>query len=566
MTKFSDTGLSPEVLQGVEALGFTELTPIQEKTIPFLLNSDKDIIGLAQTGTGKTAAFGLPLVDLIDPAEKGVQGLVLCPTRELCIQIAKDLEDYSKYLEKVNIVAVYGGSDIRTQIRGLRKGAQIVVGTPGRVLDLIKRMDLVLSEVNYLVLDEADEMLNMGFQEDLEAIIDETPAERQTLLFSATMPPRIGELASKYLRNPQEISIGSRNSGAKNVSHEYFVISPKNRYLALKRLVDFNPGIYGIIFCRTRAETREISESLIADGYNAEAIHGELSQSQRDNVMARFRSQSLQLLIATDVAARGVDVDDLTHVINFNLPDDPEVYIHRSGRTGRAGKSGISLSLITPKEEYRIKRLEKISGKAFKRLPVPDGKSIVEKQLVLLIDKITDSRVDEEKIGPFMPLILDKWKDMDREELIKKFLSIEFNRFLSYYNGAPDLNSSEKEKPARTKTREREDDRRRGNSQFTGFYLNVGAKSKITPRRLIGMINELTGDPGLQIGKIQIDKKISYFEVQTDAVDQVLSAFDFATFQGDRLIAQLAPEAPKRVFSRSEAPRKKHRKGAKSRG
>ena len=440
MNTFHESGLHENIIKAIDELGFKKPTPIQEKTLPFLLNSEKDVVALAQTGTGKTAAFGLPILHNIEWKNKSVQGIVLCPTRELCMQITNDLDYFSKYIDGVFVVPVYGGTSIDKQIAALKRGGQIVVGTPGRVLDLIKRKKLVLSEIKYLVLDEADEMLNMGFKDDLDSILAKTPKGRQSMLFSATMPKEIASIARKYMKDAEEISVGKRNTGAENVQHHYYVVQASNRYLALKRIADYYPNIYGIVFCRTRRETKEVAEKLMQDGYNADALHGDLSQAQRDHVMGRFRQKHLQILVATDVAARGLDVNDLSHIINYNIPEELEAYIHRSGRTGRAGKHGISISIIHGREGSKIGQLEKKVGKEFLQQQVPAGKEICEKQLFNLIDKVEWVEVDESTIEEYLDIIYKKLAWLPREELIKRFVSVEFNRFLSYYKDAVDLN------------------------------------------------------------------------------------------------------------------------------
>ncbi|NCD43360.1 MAG: DEAD/DEAH box helicase, partial [Bacteroidia bacterium] len=428
MTKFTETGLSTSILKAIENMGFEELTPIQEKIIPYLLDSENDIIGLAQTGTGKTAAFGLPVIEKTNPEIKSVQTLILSPTRELCIQICKEMELYATGTKDICIVPVYGGAAITHQIDALKKGCNIVVATPGRALDLINRKALKVSEIRWLILDEADEMLNMGFKEELDAILENTPAKKQTLLFSATMPREVQRIANQYLKNPVEISAGEKNKGAENVSHEFYMGMAKNRYEILKRIVDINPDIYSIVFCRTRQETKEVADKLMNDGYNADALHGDLSQAMRESVMRHFRAHHLQILVATDVAARGLDVIDLTHVINYNLPDEKEIYIHRSGRTGRAGKKGISMSIVHTREMNKIRELEKVTGKKFVNKQIPNGEEICGKQLYNLIDKMEHIEVDEERIGPFLESIYKKLAWLDREMLIKKFVSMEFNR------------------------------------------------------------------------------------------------------------------------------------------
>jgi len=437
MSTFEELGLKPEILKIIDELGFVNPTPIQEKIIPVILGSRKDLIGLAQTGTGKTAAFGLPIIQL-------VQALVLCPTRELGMQVANDLKTYGKYVKNFNVVSVYGGASIEPQINAIKKGCQVVVGTPGRTLDLIKRKVLKIKHIRWMVLDEADEMLNMGFKDELDAILEQTPAEKETLLFSATMPKEIRQIANKYMNDPEEVLAGKKNIGAENVRHEFYSVQAKDRYEVLKRIADMNPHIYSIVFCRTRRETKEVADKLIADGYNADALHGDLSQAQRDNVMKRFRTKHLQILVATDVAARGLDVNDLTHVINYNLPDELEAYIHRSGRTGRAGKSGISIAICHSRELNKIKRLEQLSGKKFVKKLVPGGAEICEKQLYNLIDKVEKIEVNESQIEKYLPVIYKKLDWLSREELIKHFVSVEFNSFLEYYKGAKDLNISSK--------------------------------------------------------------------------------------------------------------------------
>jgi len=423
MITFKETGLNQDILKALDELGFENPTPIQEKTIPHLLSEEQDLIGFAQTGTGKTAAFGLPVIQKIDTDSKKTQAIILSPTRELCVQIAKDLDNYSKYTKGLSVAAVYGGASIDQQVRSLNKGAQIVVGTPGRTLDLIKRKKLKLSTVRFLILDEADEMLTMGFKDDLDAILEGTPDDKQTLLFSATMPKEIAAIAKKYMKDAIEISAGKKNIGAENVNHVYYMVNARDRYLALKRIADINPKIYGIVFCRTRRETKEVAEKLMADGYNADALHGDLSQAQRDYVMNRFRVKNLQLLVATDVAARGLDVTDLSHIINYNLPDDLEVYIHRSGRTGRAGKKGVCLTIIHSRETGKIKMIQKKVGKPFEHAPVPSGKEICGKQLYNLIDKIEKIEVDNSQIDQFLPEIYKKLEWLSREDLIKHFVS-----------------------------------------------------------------------------------------------------------------------------------------------
>ncbi len=601
MLTFKETGIREELLKAVEEMGFEQPTPIQEKTIPALLNAGGDMIALAQTGTGKTAAFGLPLIHLANMESKKVEALVLCPTRELCIQITKDLDNYSKYLKGFRSTAVYGGADISKQIRALKDGCQIVVGTPGRAIDLINRKVLKINDIKWLVLDEADEMLNMGFKEDLETIMAETPKEKQTLLFSATMPKEISSMARKYMNNPEEISVGKKNSGAENVQHEYYMVHAKDRYAALKRIVDINPNIYGIVFCRTRQETKEVAEKLIADGYDADSLHGDLSQQQRDHVMNRFRLRHLQILVATDVAARGLDVTDLTHIINFNLPDELEVYIHRSGRTGRASKNGTSIAIVHTRENRKIQELERIIGKKFTKKPVPLGKDICEKQLFNLIDKFENIEVDENRIEQYLPVIYKKLEWLDRENLIKRLVSLEFNRFLEYYKNAPDLNVYQSDRDiykeesrgysrdgrrgrtrddfqegrrSRSKDHSRDERPRRinddfqetgdrGKAQFSRFFINVGSRDSMNPGRMISLINEQTRKRNIEIGKIDILKSFSFFEVDSRHEKDIINSFSNSEYNNIPLQVEISkPDTKKQDWN--ELPQKK--KGKKKSG
>jgi ATP-dependent RNA helicase DeaD len=527
METFIESGLNPEIMQAIDQLGFETPTPVQQQTIPVILGDKTDLVALAQTGTGKTAAFGLPIIHLTDLSSEHIQTLILCPTRELCMQIASDMGKFSAYIRKFKVTAVYGGASIDTQIRSLKKGTHVVVGTPGRVLDLIRRQVLKLNHVRWLVLDEADEMLNMGFKEDIDTILSQTTAERQTFLFSATMPKEIAEIASKYMKNPVEISVGKRNAGAENVRHEYYIVHSRDRYLALKRIVDMTPSVYGIVFCRTRQETKEVADKLMQDGYSADALHGDLSQAQRDYVMNRFRVKHLQLLVATDVAARGIDVTDLSHIINYNLPDDLEVYIHRSGRTGRAGKSGISVSIIHTRETGRIADLERMTRKSFERKKVPGGREICEKQLFNLVDKVEKTEVDSQ-IENYLPVIYKKLEWLSREELVKHFVSVEFNRFLTYYKDAADLNVQVREgRDRQSQSRERGKQR-----SYSRFFINLGSKNGLDAGGIITLINKNTRGSRVEIGKIEIMKKFSFFEVETSNEKDVLTAFDKAEFDG----------------------------------
>ncbi len=536
MMLFNEMDLNESILKAATELGFNEPTPVQEKVIPKILKDEKDLIALAQTGTGKTAAFGLPLIQKADVNNRSIQSLILCPTRELCIQISSDLKKYSKYIENFRVIPVYGGASIDTQIRSLKKGGQIVVGTPGRVLDLISRKILKVNKIGWLVLDEADEMLNMGFKEELDKILDGTPEGKKTLLFSATMPKEIRRITNQYMNEPEEISVGTKNAGAENVKHEYYVAHAKNRYEALKRIADMNPEIYGIVFCRTRQETKDVANKFMNDGYNADALHGDLSQSQRDYVMNRFRNKHLQMLVATDVAARGLDVNNLTHIINYNLPDDLDAYIHRSGRTGRAGKSGISISIVHTREFGRIKSLERITKKPFERKAIPGGKEICKKQLYHLIDKVERVDVSSGQIDEFLPEISKKLDWISKDDLIKHFVSYEFNRFLSYYKNAPDLNvdvSDRKEKSGRSK------------KEYSRFHINLGSKNNLNATRLIGLILEETKNRQIDVGKIDIMKGFSFFEVDKQSESDVLKAFSgMVSFSGRKVTVGLSrPES-----------------------
>ena len=529
MTTFEELGLQQELLDAVELLGFNQPTQIQKEAIPQILNNQNDLIALAQTGTGKTGAFGLPSLQKVDQQIAKVQLLILSPTRELAIQIAKDLKSFSKKLKKIKSVAVYGGSDYRTQIKALENGAQVVIGTPGRTLDLIKRRKLDVSNIHTVVLDEADEMLNMGFQEDLDQILADTPDQKQTLLFSATMPKPIARMAKKYMHNPVEIEVGERNSGAKNVDHHFYMVQARDRYETLKRLVDMLPNIYGIIFCRTRNETAEIAGKLKKEGYEVDLLNGDLSQNQRDFVMNQFRTKELQLLVATDVAARGLDVNNLTHVINYNLPDDLEVYIHRSGRTGRAGNHGTSISIIHTREMRRINNLENMVGKEFHKKTVPTGEEICGIRMLDLIDKVKSTEVDEERIAPFLPDAIAKLEELERDELIKHFLSVEFNRFLEYYENATDLNVKGKSERKDRKDRGRD---RRNDAHLERFFINIGKRDGLNPVRLMGVINEVLKGEKPDFGKIDIQMNFSFFEVEPGYGSSIIDSVKGIQFEG----------------------------------
>ncbi|MFA5512814.1 MAG: DEAD/DEAH box helicase [Candidatus Kapaibacterium sp.] len=530
---FLEIGIKSEILKAIAELGFLKPMPIQKTVIPIILNKDTDIIALAQTGTGKTAAFGLPVLQKLELEENHIQALILSPTRELCIQIADDLMNYSKYIDNLNIVPVYGGASMETQIRALRRGTHIVVATPGRLNDLLNRRVLSLKKIKYLVLDEADEMLNMGFAESIESIINELPESRCTMLFSATMPREISAIAQKYMNKPVEITIGTKNSGAENIKHVCYTVQAKDKYDTLIRIADYYPNIYGIVFCRTKKETQEIANKLIYDGYNAEALHGDLSQPQRDAVMNKFRNKNINLLIATDVAARGIDVDDLTHVINFTMPEDPDTYNHRSGRTGRAGKAGISIIITNLKEKNIIKLIEKKIGRDFIRESVPNGREICEKQLFHLIEKIEHIEVDHSEIEPYLPIIYKKLGWLDKEDLIKRLVSVEFNSFLDYYKDAPDLNVSEHSDVRRKSSRNHND------NAFTELYINLGRIDGIYPSGLIEFLNRSNKGMKFKLGKIEIAKSFSVFGIESDLADQMIHNMHGMKLEGRRIVVKL---------------------------
>jgi len=568
---FVEIGLKQPIVDAVTEMGFEQLTPIQEKTIPFITSNQGDLIALAQTGTGKTAAFGLPVLNQIDIENPDTQVLVLCPTRELCLQITGDLKNFSKYMRGLEVVPVYGGSSIETQIKQLRKRCQIVVATPGRAIDLMERSALKIDTIQWLVLDEADEMLSMGFKEDLDTLLAETPDDKTVLLFSATMPQDIERMAHSYMKNPQEIAVAAKNVAAENVEHQYFMVKAKDRYEALKRVADVNPDIYAIVFCRTRMECKEVADKLMADGYNADALHGDLSQAQRDNVMQRFRSKHLQILVATDVAARGLDVNELSHVINYNLPDDPEVYVHRSGRTGRAGKSGISISILNLKEKGKMKMIEKICKKKFEQKPVPNGREICEIQLMDLIDKMKQVEIDEDQIAAFELQIEQKLQDMSREEIIKKFVSMEFNRFIDYYRNAKDINvESDDERGNKRdkngKDRGRDDrgrdrgDRRDDRRNYSRLFISLGSKDRVLPGMMMGFINRVVDNRDVSIGKIDIMRNFSFFEVDSDHVQEVLDAMRNAQFDGIDVSVEIADSKGPHGGNDDRADRKPNRK------
>jgi ATP-dependent RNA helicase DeaD len=545
---FEELGLKSGVLKSLTEMGFETPTPIQTEAIPHLLKEKSDFVGLAQTGTGKTAAFGLPLVSKVEEGRKTPQGLVICPTRELCLQITKDLQNFSKHL-KINVVAVYGGTDIRRQMTDIKNGATIIVATPGRLVDLASRKAIRLEEVDWVVLDEADEMLNMGFKEDIDLILEKTPDTKNVWLFSATMPKEVAFIAKNYMTDPLEVSIGHKNQTNENIEHIYFMVKEKDRYAATKRLIDFNPSIYGLIFCRTRRETALVAEMLEKDGYNASPLHGDLSQAQRDSVMKRFRERSVQLLVATDVAARGIDVTDITHVINYNLPDDIENYTHRSGRTARAGKKGESLVLINTREMGKIKQIERTIRTTFTVGTVPNAKEICEIQLMKLADKVISSEVKEDEIQEFLPIIMREFEDLTKEEIVKKFISAEFNRFIDYYERAGDLNASsgrdrgDRDDDGGFRSRERERGPRRDEGK-TRFFVSLGKRDGLNPGGLLRVICDSTGLRSDSIGRIDILASFSFFEADDELADKIISGVNGTEYEGHKVSVEITKNKP----------------------
>ncbi len=586
---FKELGLKQEVLDAVASLGFTEPSPIQEEAIPQLLSQEKDLVGLAQTGTGKTAAFGLPMVNQVDFELKKTQGLVICPTRELCIQISKDFQAFSRNFRNANIVPIYGGASIDTQIRQMNRGAQIVVATPGRLMDMIKRKRVDLSQVSYVALDEADEMLNMGFKEDIDSILSNTPDTKQTWLFSATMPREVVRIAKTYMTDPIEITVGTKNATAKNIEHQYFRVNDRDRFDGLKRIIDFEPDMYGVIFCRTRRETAEVAEKLMKNNYSAEPLHGELSQAQRDRVMRSFRKKDIQLLVATDVAARGIDVDDITHVINYNLPDEIESYTHRSGRTARAGKKGVSMLLLNNREANKLRQIERIINTEIKQAKFPTGEDICKKQLLQLVDKVVAVEVKEDQINQYLSAIEEKFADLSKEEIIKKFVSAEFNKFLSYYERTRDINDTSTSSRGGDRDRGRGNDRRRGDrdggrdrsrgdrrersprgersdrgerrersprsdrsersdrsdrggdgfnrnvdGESTTLFLNVGMKDFSDKGHLIRILCQEGGVAGKNLGRIRMMDSFSFVDVAPKIAGKLLKGINGVEIEGGR--------------------------------
>ena len=543
MKTFQDLGLSKGLSDAVQIIGFETPTPIQEKAIPLLLAGNRDFIGLAQTGTGKTAAFGLPLLELVDEQSRETQALVLAPTRELGLQIVSDLENFCERFKKLNIVAVYGGASISEQIRKVKRGAQIIVATPGRLIDLLGKKAVNLSTIKYVVLDEADEMLNMGFKEDIDEILSTTPDTKFTWLFSATMPKEVRAIAKNYMSDPEEITVGDKNTGNVNIEHQYIVTQERDKYNALKRILDYTPDIFGLIFCRTRIDTQRIAESLMKDGYNADALHGDLNQAQRDRVMMKFRQKSVQILVATDVAARGIDVDNITHVIHMNMPDEMEFYTHRSGRTARAGKKGISIAMVSNRETGKLRQIEKTLKTTFVKIPVPTGQEVCQKQLLALMHKVHEVKVNEKEIAEFLPAVYEALKDLSKDELIKRFASIEFNRFLEYYRNAPDLNADSKSSD-------------RGAERYSSgdrYFINLGKMDDLDVSTLLELLDDCCGVTKKSIGKIDLKGAYSFFEVDKEKSADIMKGFQGIEFAGRAVRVELTEQKGGRSRERSES-------------
>lgn len=547
MKNFEELGVSPEILKAIKEMGYENPMPVQEEVIPYLLGEGNDVVALAQTGTGKTAAFGLPIIQKINVKKRIPQSLVLCPTRELCLQIAGDLNDYSKYIDGLKVLPVYGGSSIESQIRSLKNGVHIIVATPGRLLDLMQRKTVSLSTITNVIMDEADEMLNMGFTESINAILADVPEDRNTLLFSATMSPEIARISKNYLRNAKEITIGRKNESTNNVKHVAYMVQARDKFAALKRIADFYPQIYGIIFCRTRKETQEIADKLMQEGYSADSLHGELSQAQRDAVMQKFRIRNIQILVATDVAARGLDVDDLTHVINYGLPDDTESYTHRSGRTGRAGKTGTSIAIVNMREKGKLREIERIIGKKFIIGTMPTGKEICEKQLIKVIDDIEKVKVNEEEIEDFMPSIYRKLEWLTKEDVIKRMVSMEFNRFLEYYRDRQEIEAPSADgrgERGERERRDRSDDGGRGRKAEAGYtrlFINMGKMDNFFATQLIELINKNVSKR-VQIGRIDLMKNFSFFEVENEQTQTVIESLNNSSVGGRKVSVEVAGE------------------------
>lgn len=574
MNSFSDLGLSPQLLVAIEGLGYKQPTLIQEKVIPFLLSGKEDLVALAQTGTGKTAAFGLPLIDLVDANQFCVQGLILAPTRELCLQITGDLNRFLGEYPHLNIVAVYGGASIQEQVRALKRNAHIVVATPGRLVDLLDRRAIKLDDIKILVLDEADEMLNMGFQEDLDSIISSCNSSRNTWLFSATMPNSVRNLARNYMVKPVEISAGEKNSGNVNIEHRYCIVQEKDKYAALKRLLDYNPSIYALIFCRTRMDTQEVADNLMKDGYTSGALHGDMDQKQREKIMDKFRNRALRILVATDVAARGLDVSGLTHVIHMNIPDELPFYTHRSGRTGRAGEKGVSIALVTNRDAYKIRNIENLSKIHFRPFPVPSGQEVCQQQLLELLRRVKEVELNDEELDTFLPDVLHFLKDLSREDLIKRFASLEFNRFLEYYRNAPDLNPVSRDNRDRKQSQygsnsssasgqQTSGPRSSNNVPMSNFVLNLGTKDNLDKGGLLRIICEAGGIHKSKVGRIVTGNVTSTIELPMDTFMQIQKKIAKTRFRGRPLVLEQAKtkqggdEFAKKFNANEERPEKK---------
>ena len=553
---FTDLPLNPSLLKGIEDLGFTSPTPVQESAILQLINEDRDLIGLAQTGTGKTAAFGLPMIQRIDVKSKNVQGLVIAPTRELCVQISNDFKSFSKYIKELSIATIYGGASMDKQSREIKSGAQIVIATPGRLMDMMRRKMIKINKVSYAVLDEADEMLNMGFKEDIDGILAQTPDHKLTWLFSATMPKEVAKISKSYMTNPIEITVGTKNVGAENIQHIYYNVPERERYNAIKRILDFHPKIYGLIFCRTRRSTQEVADKLLKEGYSAAPLHGDLSQMQRDKAMDKFREKTLQILVATDVAARGIDVDNITHVINYHLPDDVESYTHRSGRTARAGKKGVSIAIVSNKDQNKIKQIERKIQAKFESANLPTGKEICEQQLIGYVNKIKNVKINDE-INKLIPPIYESFEDFSKEDVIKRMISIEFNQLLNYYENSRDISSSNKDRKGRSNIEDHE-----------RFFINLGHNKGLNKGGLLRLICSNTNLDSKAVGAIDLYNDFSFFEVEKSLSEKILSGLKDKEYDDNSFVVEIASkDGGKRKRSRgSDRNRDRNRNRNNSRG
>jgi len=539
---FSELPLDPNILKGIEALGFTTPTPVQQESIPLLIQENRDLIGLAQTGTGKTAAFGLPMIHKIDVNKKIVQGLVIAPTRELCVQISNDFKDYSTFVKGLSIATIYGGASMDKQSREIRSGAQIVVATPGRLMDMMKRKMIKINHVSYVVLDEADEMLNMGFKEDIDSILSHTPDEKSTWLFSATMPRDVEKISKSYMNDPMEITVGNKNVGAKNIHHVYYNVPERDRYKAVKRILDFNPNIYGLIFCRTRRTTQDVADKLLKEGYNAAPLHGDLSQMQRDKAMDKFRDKTLQILVATDVAARGIDVNDISHVINYHLPDEVESYTHRSGRTARAGKKGVSIAIVSNKDQNKVFQIEKKIKIKFDEGKLPSGKEICEQQLVGYVEKIKSVKINEDEIADLIPSIINSFEEYSKEELIKRMIGIEFNQLLKYYENSRDIVKDKGSKGPRVKS----DDHQR-------FFINLGLNKGLNKGGLLRLICSNTNIDSKSIGALDLFNEFSFFEVDKKLSNEIIDNLKDKEYDGKTFLVEIASNEGSKSRSRDRS-------------